>query len=294
MVYGQAAIAVPVFQISAKAIIKPDIQAPEGRIWIQSEAISLDDDLKNLGKDDPLAMAIFNTLAHFSVDRVPAFRIKIVSDIPLASGLGSGAAVSAGVIRAVAGFLGQSLSDLETSELAYESEKFHHGTPSGIDNTVVSFGKAVYFEKGQKAEVFEVGRPFELIIADTGIESKTRLVVEDVRQAWKNDAIRYERIFKDIGIVSQEARKAMRLGQQEILGELMNRNQQLLSDMGVSSPELDQLVAAAISNGAIGAKLSGGGRGGNMIALAPNAHEDKVEEALRQAGAKRIIRTRVQ
>ena len=85
VVYGQPAIAVPVHQVSAKAIIKADIQAPEGRIWIQSEAIALDDDLENLGKNDPLAMAIHNTLAHFSMDRVPAFRIKIVSDIPLAS-----------------------------------------------------------------------------------------------------------------------------------------------------------------------------------------------------------------
>lgn len=294
VVYGQPAIAIPIHQVSVKAIVKADILAPEGRISVQSEAIGLDATLSKLSKDDALSMAIRNTLKHFSVERAPAFQLKIVSDIPVASGLGSGAAVSAAVIRAVAGFLGQTISDAAVSAIAYESEKSHHGTPSGIDNTVVSFGKAVYFEKGREAEVFEIGRPFDLLIADTGVASKTKAVVDQVRASWQENAALLERIFKDIGAISQQARKAMRLGDIEKLGVLMNQNQSLLAEMGVSSPELERLVLAALNAGALGAKLSGAGQGGNMIALGAIDKLDDIERALRSAGAQQIIRSHVQ
>ena len=294
VVYGQPAIAIPVHQISAKAIIKADILAPEGQISIQSDAIGLNSKLSDLGKNHPLSMAIDNTLAYFSVERSPAFKLKIISTIPVASGLGSGAAVSAAVVRAVAAFLGQNIIDQAVSEIIFESEKIYHGTPSGIDNTVVSFGKAVFFEKGRKSEIFEIGKSFSLIIADTGKESKTKLVVDEVRANWKNDSPKFDQIFKQIGNISREARKVMRKGKVDQLGELINENQLLLRKMDVSSAELETLIESAIRSGSLGAKLSGGGRGGNIIALAHDDDLDLIEKALQDAGAINVIRTLVQ
>ncbi len=294
VVYGQPAIAVPIFHVLAKAIFKADIQAPQGRIWIQSDAIGLDSSLDDLDTDNPLKLAILNTLTHFEVKSVPALRVKIDSSIPVASGLGSGAAVSAAIIRGVAGFLGQEIADEDVSRIAYESEKLYHGTPSGIDNTVVSYGKAVWFEKGAPIELLEIGRPFTLLVADTGISSNTKAVVEDVRAAWKADAHTYEALFEAVGTISQKARKALRLGQVESLGDLMNENQTLLEKMGVSSPALEKLIAAARNAGVLGAKLSGGGRGGNLITLAPEGQESMIEAILLDSGAKSVIQSKVQ
>jgi mevalonate kinase len=293
VVYGQPAIAIPVFQVQAKAVIKADIQGPEGRIWIKSEAISLDSNLDDLDDTDPLKLTVQNTLQHFGVERVPAFNLTVNSTIPVASGLGSGAAVSAAMARAIAGFLGQEISNADVSDISYESEKIYHGTPSGIDNTVVSFAQAVYFEKGAPLALVEIGRPFSLLISDTGISSNTKLVVDDVRAGWKEAPQKYENIFKAIGELTVQARKTLRLGNLDRLGELMNMNQVLLQEMGVSSPELDRLYRSAIEAGALGAKISGGGRGGNLIVLSPDGHEQDIESALKTSSAVSVIQTRI-
>ena len=261
---------------------------------MQSHAIGLDEELAKLNEDDALGQAVRSALAHFGVERPPAFKLRIESDIPVAAGLGSGAAVSAAVVRAVAAFLGQSLSDEEVSTLTFETEKIHHGTPSGLDNTVVAYSQAVYFEKGQAPQRFEIGRPLDLLIADTGVASKTRAAVEDLRAAWKKEPEKYERIFKGIGEISRQARRALRLGQRDKLGGLMDENQGLLQAIGISSQELDDLIDAAKAAGAGGAKLSGGGRGGHMLALVEEDKQEQIEQALIQAGAANIIRTRVQ
>lgn len=294
VVYGQPAIAIPIFQVQAKAIIKADIQAPEGRIWISSELVGLDSDLEALESSNPLKLTIKNTLKHYGIERAPAFRLKIDSSVPVAAGLGSGAAVSAAIARAVAGFLGQEISDGEVSEITHESEKVYHGTPSGVDSTVVSFKQAVYFEKGRPLEFVEIARPFSLLIGDTGVRSNTREVVDDVRKAWKQNPESFEGLFKAVGEISLHGRKALRLGNVEHTGKLMKENHALLVRMDVSSPELDNLVQAANQAGALGAKLSGGGRGGNMLALAAEGTENRIAKALTEAGAVSVINTRVE
>ena len=143
----------------------------------------------------------------------------------------------------------------------------YHGKPSGIDNTVITYAKPVYFVKGKPIEILPIKRPFTLIIVDTGIRSPTGIVVGDVHQAWENNPEQFEKLFDAVGAIAVAARKAIKSGQVEALGSLMNENQALLLQIGVSSPELDALVEAALSAGASGAKLSGAGRGGSMIAL---------------------------
>jgi len=117
--------------------------------------------------------------------------------------------------------------------------------------------------------------------------------VGDVRSAWQADSERFEQLFDEVGRIAQAARQAIEAGRPQELGELMDQNHALLYDMGVSSPELEQLVWAARVAGAQGAKLCGGGRGGNMIALVENENAPAVARALGAAGAKRTILTQV-
>jgi mevalonate kinase len=108
-----------------------------------------------------------------------------------------------------------------------------------------------------------------------------------------NDKSRWETIFDKIGEISFTARRAIEAGEPESLGDLMNENHSLLRTLTVSSPELDNLVEAARSAGAWGAKLSGGGRGGNMIALVNPDVAETISSSLRKAGAKNTIITQV-
>jgi mevalonate kinase len=292
VVYGQPAIAVPVQQLAAKALVRPLFNAPSGRIRILAPDVGVEADLDELDAAHPLAAAVRLTLAAMGVERPLAVSIKISSSIPVAAGLGSGAAVSVAIARALSSFLGHPLSDEQTSALAFEVEKIHHGTPSGIDNTVVTYNRPVYFVKGEPIETFTIGTPFTLVIADTGMPSPTRIAVGDVRVAWQADPARYDALFAEVGELVKAARGCIERGLHAELGRLMNENHELLQRMGVSSPELDALVAAARAAGALGAKLSGGGRGGNMIALAGD-DPGALERALMAAGAKGVIRTEV-
>jgi len=181
----------------------------------------------------------------------------------------------------------------ELNSFAYEIEKLHHGTPSGIDNTVVTYAKPVYFVKGQAIETFTVGSPFTLVIADTGVSAPTKESVGDVRKLWEADKAKWEIVFDKIGKIAEEARNAIETGKMKELGQLMNNNHALLQELTVSSPELDNLVSAALNAGALGAKLSGGGRGGNMIALVKKEKAPVISEALLFAGAARTITTTI-
>jgi mevalonate kinase len=177
--------------------------------------------------------------------------------------------------------------------LVYEVECLHHGTPSGIDNTVVVYGEPVYFVRGHPPQTFHIGQPFMLAIADTGIRSPTKIAVGDVRQAWEREPARFDGLFDQIAAIVEDARASIADGQPDRLGPLMDHNHALLQEIGVSCAELDALVAAALGAGALGAKLSGAGRGGNIIALVTAETASRVAEALQAAGAVRVIVTEV-
>ena len=294
VVYGQPAIAVPVKEISAKVIASPLINASRGVIRIEAPQVSIDSDMAELSDTDPLAAAVRATLKALEIEQPPAFKLHISSSIPLAAGLGSGAAVSVAIARAVSAFIGKPLPDERVSAIAFEVEKLHHGTPSGIDNTVITYKKPVYFVRGEPIQTFQVAVPFSLLIADTGIPSPTRLAVGDVRMALESEPERFDKIFRQIGEIAKKAKNAIEAGENQKLGSLMNENHGYLKEMNVSSAELDKLVKAAQAAGALGAKLSGGGRGGNMIALVNTNDFEAVEIALQAAGAKGMIRTTVQ
>jgi mevalonate kinase len=195
--------------------------------------------------------------------------------------------------RALASYLHHSITDEQVNTFAYEIEKLHHGTPSGIDNTVITYASPVYFIKGNPIETFQVTKPFTIVIGDTGIHAPTKESVGDVRKLWEANQQKWEVIFDQVGEIARTAREVIEKGDTDQLGRLMDQNHALLQEMTVSSPELDKLVAAARQAGALGAKMSGGGRGGNMIALAPQERANEISHALQQAGAEHTIIARV-
>jgi mevalonate kinase len=291
VVYGRPAIAAPVKDVQARAMVKAEPRLPSGTVQIQAPDIGLQASLDQLEPHHPLAMAVHLTFNALKVKRIPALTLRITSTIPTASGLGSGAAVSVASIRALSAFFGQPMPDEKVCELAFEIEKIHHGTPSGIDNTVIAFGKPVYFVKGKAPQTFHVARPFTIVIGDTGIASPTAASVGDVRKSWKARRDHYEALFDSAGAITEAARQSIESGMIETLGPLMDANHGVLQKMGVSCPELDRLATAARRAGAWGAKLSGGGRGGNMIALASPQTAEKIASALKEAGAANVLQT---
>lgn len=290
VVYGRPALAVPITQVHADVVISDSSRTG---IWIDAPDVNLHAELNTLSSDHPIASVIHNFLFISRVSTFPNLEINITSTIPVASGLGSGAAVTVALTRALSSYLNYSMTDEEVNAFTYEIEKLHHGMPSGIDNTVITYAKPVYFVKGQAMEIFKVGIPFTMVIGDTGISAPTKESVADLRRLWRNDMSRWESVFDKVAEISFTARRAIEQGHWEMLGELMNENHKLLQKMTVSSPELDNLVSAACEAGALGAKMSGGGRGGNMIALVTPELAESVSRSVLEAGARNTIITQV-
>lgn len=293
VVYGRPAVAVPVQQVQARAVVEPDLRAPSGQVRLQANAINLNQTLAELPPGQPLAAAVHAVLAALAIGKPPACTIRVTSTIPVAAGLGSGAAVTVAVMRAFSAFLGRPLADEQVCALAFEIEKLYHGTPSGIDNTVITYAQPVYFIQGQPIKTLRVVEGFSMVIGDSGVKSPTAVSVGDVRRAWQAQHDWFEALFSRIGELAQEACHLLEHGPSRPLGALMDENHALLQEIGVSSPELDKLVQAARQAGAWGAKLSGGGRGGNMIALADAETAGQVVQALQAAGAVRTLVTEV-
>ena len=290
VVYGRPALAVPISQVAATAQVESG--APGSGLIIEATDLARRFTLVQATDGDPLAAAVRLALDHLGLT-APDWRLTVHSTIPIASGMGSGAALSAAIMRALAHAAGEELAAETLSALVYEVEVLYHGTPSGVDNTVIAHGRPVYFVRGQAPQVFPIGRPFRLAIADSGISSPTKVTVGDVRLGWQRTPERFEKLFEDIGQIVEAARAAIASGDPDELGPLMDANHARLVELGVSCPPLDRLVTAARAAGAGGAKLSGGGRGGNMIALVSDETAAPVAAALREAGAVQVIVTPV-
>ena len=290
VVYGRPALAVPVTQVQATATVSENSR---GGVWIEAPNINLSSAISQLAPEHPLVAVINSVFTTLGIARPPACTVYLQSTIPVASGLGSGAAVSVAILRALSAYLGRPLTDAQVNGLAFQAEKLYHGTPSGIDNTVVTYARPVYFVKGQPIKTFRVGASFTLVIGDTGISAPTKESVGALRSLREADPTRWEKIFSQVGEIVWDARQAIERGDTTALGELMDANHALLQEMTISCEELDHLTEAAHKAGALGAKLSGGGRGGNMIALVLKEKASAMAETLLAAGAKRTIITTV-
>jgi mevalonate kinase len=291
VVYGRPAIAVPVWERVARATITRG--AAGSGCWIIANDLQRRIRLASAPDDDAMALVARATLHHLNLGPNPDWQIELTSEIPIASGLGSGAALNAALVRAIHAQAGIEPNPAQVSSLVYLGEQIYHGTPSGIDNSVVAYGQPVWFVKGPPPTVFAPAAPFTLAIADSGIASPTHETVGGVRQRRQAEPERYEALFDAIGALVWEARRAIEHGESAALGPIFDRNHALLQEIGVSGAPLDQLVNAARQAGALGAKLSGGGGGGNVIALVEPARAAHVTAALQAAGAIRVVITTV-
>jgi mevalonate kinase len=293
VVYGQPAIAVPVDKLRATTYILANPIGKPGEVSIEAPDIGMIEMLSKLDEGHPFRTAINETQKILKIEHIPACKIRIVSTIPIASGLGSGAAIAISLIRAISKFLGQDLLVSDVNDIAFEVDKYYHGNPSGIDNTVITYEQPIYFIKENPFEIIKPFCPINLVIADSGIKSSTREMVNGVRQRWATEGRKYEGLFTEIGSITGEAKKSIENGDYQKLGRLMSQNQEILRKIEVSHPLLDHLIDIALKSGAHGAKLSGAGGGGNIIALAEEEQIEEIITNLKNAGAQMVISTLV-
>ena len=218
-----------------------------------------------------------------------AMRIEVFSEVPRSMGLGGSAAMAVAIVRALDKHFRLGLSDKEVNRLAFEYERVAHGTPSGLDNTLACYGRPLIYRTGDPllVEPLEIKTPIPAVIGMTGYEGLTAKTVGRVRDAWKQEQRLYEHIFDQIDSLVLRGVQAIRDEDLATLGELMNICHGMLNALQVSTPELEQLVDIARESGALGAKLTGGGGGGSIIAIC-DGDTTPVVTAIRSAGYRAV------
>lgn len=223
-----------------------------------------------------------------------SLRVEIYPHVPRAMGLGSSASLAVATIRGIARFVGKSVSDDEVNRMAFACEQLAHGTPSGVDNTLATYGRFTLFKRGEPPQMTEISspKPIPLVVGMSNQASFTSETVGMVRRAWEKNPEMYERIFTEIDGLTLAGVEAIKNYDLERLGELMNVCHGLLNALQLSTWELEELVGIARKHGALGAKLTGGGGGGAMIAVCPPEMPEvrnNIANAMRAAGYRALI-----
>jgi mevalonate kinase len=292
VVYGRPALAVPVHAVKATATVWPAASP----LVITSRVVgNLTEPTWRVAVDtapdtDPLATAARTTLDRLGSQALPSWSIEITSDIPVARGMGSSAAVAVAVVRVIAKAAGVDLDHSAVAAAAFEAERCTHGTPSGIDNTVIAWERPICFRQGQGTPL-PLPVPLYLMVADSGQRGATSELVAGVRIRRGARPEVYEAWFNQIERLVNGASAALAAGDLARVGRAMDSNHLVLQAMQLSTPELDNLIAAARYAGALGAKLSGAGGGGVIVALVEPQQAPAVSAALAAAGAVRVIQT---
>lgn len=223
------------------------------------------------------------------------WRVTFSGTLPVTNGgIGASAAAAVALARAINHYFKLNLSDDQINQAAYAGEKEVHGTPSGIDNTAATFGGVFAYTKGEAKTTVppQPQRNLWLVIADSGRPTNTKQVLNAVHKFKSQDPPKVTALFERYTKLFEQAHHALAQNDLVSLGRMMSQNHLLLQELGVSSPELDYLVACAQQAGALGAKLTGTGCGGLMIALAPNAQiQENIARIFNTAGFFTIIST---
>jgi len=223
-------------------------------------------------------------------------KISLAGNLKAVGGVGASAAVCVSIANALNSQFSLGFSQDRINDIAYEGEKAYTGSPSGIDNTAATFGGLIWFIKGDDGPFIErltLETPVDVVMGNTGLTANTKAAVEGVTQRKEEQPEKYDNIFKEASELSQKAKDALMSSNHELAGVLMNRNHELLQQIEVSHPKLEDLVDIARSNGALGAKMTGGGLGGYMVALTPGQElQDKVASAMEAADFE-ALRTKI-
>lgn len=232
-----------------------------------------------------IVKAIELTLETFELGQ-PSLSIKIISDIPQERGMGSSAAVSVSVVRAIADLFKVELSDYQLQFIVNQAEVIAHQSTSGIDTLMTSSAQPIIYRKSLAPHHFELNIPAYLIVADSGQAGQTRSAVQHVAELRKRKPLFVDNSMKAIGQFVHQAYQMIAQKNVIELGRLMTYNHYYLNQLGVSNTHIDKIVNAAWMAGALGAKLTGSGRGGCLIALAESKQmARKIARAMREAGA---------
>ena len=271
VVYGAPAIVLPLLDLQATASIR---RARRG--YITSDLYT-----------GPLASAPAEQL-DVRPDRV---ELILRSTIPFERGLGSSAATSAAVVRAVANLAGVRLSDAQTHGLVQEAEHVAHGTSSGLDAHAVQSMTPLRFQQGKPTTV-KVAEKCTFVIADTGTSGSTAAAVDGVSMLRDIQPRVVDRVVEDLANLTDDVVYSLGIGDPIRVGQSMHEAHSLLAYLGVSSPALDAVVAAALEAGAYGAKLTGSGLGGCVLAVVPDQEQaGDVAAAMTAVGATRTWTT---
>ncbi|VVB54473.1 Mevalonate kinase [uncultured archaeon] len=221
--------------------------------------------------------------------------ITFAGNLLAASGVGASAASCTALARALSDEFKLKLNDEKINEIAYEGEKGYHGTPSGIDNTAATYGGLIWFVKGSPnvMDRIKTKKPVEIVMGNTGKVADTKAAVAGVKERKDKFPGKYTMIFNEAGEVAGKARTAFEAGDMKEVGALMDRAHELLKLIEVSSNELDFLVSLAKSNGAWGAKMTGGGLGGYMVALTPGKKLQNTVAAAIEAEGFQVLKTTI-
>ncbi|HZX20152.1 MAG TPA: mevalonate kinase [archaeon] len=223
------------------------------------------------------------------------FRLKLTTNMSLRGGLGSSAALGVAIARCLNEQFNLKMSDEKINDIAFKVEKLFHGNPSGIDNTASTYGGLLEFGKsgnGNKIEKLKT-KEVEIVLADTGIYHDTGELVAGVKERKEKEPQKYAKIFKEYEELYPKAKKAVLTADWLETGRLMNKNHELLKEMEVSCPEIEDLCNVTLKAGALGAKLTGAGVGGNIIALTPGKKlQEKVAKECKKLGFK-VYKTKI-
>lgn len=233
-------------------------------------------------------------------------RLIITPEVPSRAGLGSSAALIVSIIRALLDWHNLHWPLEKINELAFQAECAFHGTPSGLDNTVATFGGLCYLSDRDRYPCpFSPTRTFLLkkftaallpglpeavsfVIINTKKDRETKALVAKVRALIEQKPEYYHGLMAKIGAFAAQGYSCLQQKNYQKFGEMMNRNHQYLRELGVSSPELERLVEVTLASGALGAKLTGAGGGGCLLAFGPGKETDIVH-ACHQAGFETFI-----
>lgn len=294
VVHQQPALALPLPQLQVEVTVEASespgvlIQAPDlPAVWELPEA--------PLVTPEPLIETLIETLVRALAEYNapwPNCTLRIKSQIPVARGLGSGTAVTTALWRALNAWLNHFPTQEQTLDFVKGIDQIYHGRPSGIDAQVIVRETPIWFHRSEGVRALPLSAPLHLLVADSGLSAVTRTQVEKVAQTLNEQPEQAQSWVREIGALVQRAETCLAHNQpetqRETLGVLLNRNHELLIQLGVSHPRLNALCSAARQAGALGAKLSGAGGGGVIVALVRPAQRSAVQQALSQAGASQV------
>jgi mevalonate kinase len=224
-------------------------------------------------------------------------KITIGGTLLAGSGVGASAASCVSLARALNEEFNLGYSIEEINRTAWQGEFPYHGVASGVDNTASTYGGLLLFylkNKQQHFEKIKTPKPFEIVLANSGITANTAALDEFTERQKKDNPELFGTRLKTITSQGQDMKKALEAGNLENVGKIMSANHKLLVDMEMSHEILDYLCKLTLEKGALGAKVTGGGRGGYMLALTPGKElQDKVASAFEKAGYKLIIKATI-